>query len=120
MGRLYAKFSVGEEGTEEFLVLALFGDGRLDCLAEVLKILGNEVWQVSVFGVIPALFRRVQFGTVGWQELEMEPTRMMLLEVGCRRPMHVPAIPDDDHRATVMMMQLPKQPDHLVGIDVFR
>ena len=100
------------------MVFALFGNGGFHCLAEVLKILRNEVGQVSVLGVIPALFCGVQFRTIGREVLEMKPTRMMLLEVGCRGSMYVPAIPDDDHRATVMAMQLSQQPDHRVGIDV--
>jgi len=98
----------------------LFGDGRIDGLVEVVEIVGNEVGQVGILGMVPALFNRVQFGRVGRQRLERKPRRMVLLEVCRRRLMHVPAIPRQNHVTAIMTMQQPKQPDQVGRVDVLR
>ena len=47
------------------------------------------------------------FGAVRGKPLEGEPIGMVLCEEGRRRSMHTIAIPNQDHPATIMMMQLP-------------
>jgi len=43
---------------------------------------------------------------------------MMLFKVGYCCPMHVPTIPNDDHRATIATMQMLKQPDQVIAVNV--
>lgn len=111
---------MGEEGSQECLVLALVGEGRLDGLVEVVEIVRDEVGQVGVFGMVPALLDGVQFRRIGGQWLEGEPRRMVLLAPRRRRSMHAPPIPDEDHVATIVTVQEPQQPDQLLRVDVPR
>ena len=74
---------------------------------QVVKIVGNEVRQVVIFRAIPTLFHGVQFRSIRREPLECEPVGMMLGEEGRCRSMHAVAIPNQDHPATMMMMQLP-------------
>ena len=94
-------------------------DASIACL-EVVDVVGDEVRQVGVLRVVPALLDGVQFGGIRRKRLEGKPIGMVLFEVRRRRSMHVPAIPDHDHMTAVMMVQEPKQPDQLVRIDVLR
>lgn len=111
---------MGEEGSQECFVFALVGEGRLDGLVEVVEIVRDEVGQVGVFGVAPALLDGVQFRRIGGQRLEREPRRMVLLEPRRRRSVHAPPIPDEDHMATIVTVQEPQQPDQLLCVDVPR
>ena len=74
---------------------------------QVVKIVGNEVRQVVIFRAIPTLFHGVQFRSIRRKPLECEPIGTIFCEEGRRRSMHTIAIPDQDHPATIMMMQLP-------------
>lgn len=46
---------MGEERMQEVLVLALFGDGRIESLLKVVEMVRDEVRQISVLCVAPAL-----------------------------------------------------------------
>jgi hypothetical protein len=102
------------------LVFGLFRDGRFDGILKVIKIVRDEVRQVGVLRVVPALLDRVQFGSIRWQGLEREPVGMVFLEVRRRGAMHVPAIPDHDHVMAVMAVQETEEPHQVVRVDVFR
>ena len=52
--------------------------------------------------------------------LELEPVGVVFLEMCGRGSVHVPAIPNHDHLAAIMAVQLPKQPNHVFGGHVFR
>jgi len=44
---------------------------------------------------------------------------MVLCEEARRRSMHTIAIPNQDHPATIMMVQLPQKPNEVLGLHVF-
>ena len=79
----------------------------INFIVQVVKVVGNEVWQVVIFCAFPTLLDRIQFRRVRGKPLEGEPIGMVLCEEGRRRSMDTIAIPDQDHPATIMMMQLP-------------
>ena len=79
----------------------------VNIVVQVVKVVGNEVWQVVIFRVLPTLFDRIQFRRIRRKPLEGEPVGMVLGEEGRCRSMHTIAIPNQDHPATIMMMQLP-------------
>ena len=81
--------------------------GVVNIVVEVVKVVGNEVWQVVIFRVFPTLLDRIQFRRVRGKPLEGEPIGMVLCEEACRRSMHTIAIPNQDHPATLMIVQLP-------------
>ena len=85
----------------------------------MVKVGGNEVGQVVIFRVFPALLDRIQLWRVRRKPLEVKPIGMVLGEVGRRRSMHAVAIPNQDHSVPVMMMQLPQKPHEVVGLHVF-
>ena len=91
----------------------------INIVVEMVKVVGNEVWQVVIFRVFPALLDRVQLRRVRGKPLKREPIGMVLCEEGRRRSMHTIAIPNQDHSATIMMMQLPQKPNEVLGVHVF-
>ena len=91
----------------------------VDIFKQVVKVVGNEVRQVIIFRVLPTLFHGVQFRSIRRKPLEGEPVGMMLGEEGRCCSMHAVAIPNQDHPATMMMMQLPQKPNEVVGVHVF-
>lgn len=105
---------------QQCLVFALPGNGRIDGPIEVVEIVGNEVGQIGVLGVVPALLNRIQLGTVRRQRLECEPCGVAFLKVRRGRSMHVPAIPHHNNVAAVVAMQKPKQPDHVERVHILR
>jgi hypothetical protein len=44
---------------------------------------------------------------------------MVLGEESHRRPMHGVSIPDQDHPATIMMMECPQEPNDVFGVRIF-
>jgi hypothetical protein len=44
---------------------------------------------------------------------------MVLCEEGRRRPMHSITIPNQDHPATTMAIQLPQKPNDVLGLRIF-
>lgn len=93
--------------------------GVVDIFKQVVEVVGNEVRQVVIFRAIPTLFHGVQFWSIRRKPLEGEPTGMMLREEGRCCSMHAVAIPNQDHSATIMMVQLPQKPNEVVGVDIF-
>jgi hypothetical protein len=53
-----------EKRKKEVLVFALFRDRRIDSFLKVAKIVRDEVRQIGVLRVVPALFDGVQFGRI--------------------------------------------------------
>jgi hypothetical protein len=102
------------------LVVMEFINRVINFSVEMVDVRGNEVGQVTVLRVIPALFDRIQLRAIGRQPLELKPIGMIFVEVGCRRAMHRPAIPHQDHPTTAIIVQFFEKPDGLVGIDIFR
>jgi len=98
----------------------LLGNRRIDSRMKVIKVVGNKIGQVGVLRVVPALFNGIQFGTIRRQGLEREPSGMVVLEVCRRRLMHVPAIPYQNHVATIVAVHEPEQPDHVERVHVLR
>ena len=86
---------------------------------QVVKVVGNEVRQVVIFRVLPTLLDGIQLRGIRGKPLEREPVGMPLGKEGGCRAMHTIAIPNQDHPATVMMMQLPQKPNDAVGFHVF-
>ena len=93
--------------------------GVVNIFKQVVKVVGNEVWQVIIFRVLPTLFHGVQFWRIRRKPLEGEPAGMMLGEEGRCCSMHTIAIPNQDHPTTMVMMQLPQKPNEVVGFHVF-
>ena len=91
----------------------------VDIFKQVVEVVGNEVRQVIIFRVLPTLFHGVQFRSIRRKPLEGEPVGMMLAEEGRCCSMHAVAIPNQDHPATMMMMQLPQKPNEVVSVHVF-
>ena len=63
-----------EEGTEQRLVLAFASERAGDSPAQFQNVVGNEVGQVGVLGVIPDLFGGVEFRSVRRQPLDLNAT----------------------------------------------
>ena len=101
------------------MVAVLVFLGVVNIFIQVVKVVGNEVRQVIIFRVLPTLFDGIQFRSIRRKPLEREPVGMMLGEEGRCRSMHAIAIPNQDHPATIMMMQLPQKPNEVVGFHVF-
>lgn len=101
------------------MVAVLVFLGVANIFKQVVEVVGNEVWQVIIFRVLPTLFHGVQLRSIRRKPLEGEPVGMMLGEVGRCCSMHAVAIPNQDHPATMMMMQLPEKPNEIVGVHVF-
>ena len=93
--------------------------GVVDIFVKVVKVVGNEVWQVIKFCVLPALLDGIQFRGIRGKPLEREPVGMAFGKEGGCRSMNAIAIPNQDHPATIMMMQLPQKPNDAVGFHVF-
>jgi hypothetical protein len=83
-------------------------------------VVGDEIGQVAIFRVIPALFDGIQLRRIGRQPLEIKPIGMIFFEIRRRRPMHRPAIPNHDYPTTAMLVQFLQKPDGFVGIDICR
>ena len=47
-------------------------------VVEMINILGNEVGQIGIFGVVPALLDGIEFWGIGGKPFELEPIGMML------------------------------------------
>ena len=90
------------------MVFTLFEHRFVDGGLKMADVIGNEVWQVRILGVVPALLYRIQFRSVCRQPLKLEPIGVMFLETCCRREMDAQAIPNQDHFAAIMIMQLPE------------
>ena len=101
------------------MVVMLRGLGFVNIVVKVVKIVRNEVWQVVVFCALPTLLDRIQLRRVRGEPLKGEPIRMTLGEEGRHRAMHSIAIPNQDHPATIMTMQLPQKPNEVLGLRVF-
>jgi len=54
-----------KKGPEEVWPLVFGQEGVGDCLGEVVDILGNEVGQLTIFGMPPALLDDIEFGCLG-------------------------------------------------------
>ena len=91
----------------------------VNIVVEVFNVVGNEVWQIVTFRTLPALLDWIQCRRVRRKPLEGEPVGMVLRKVGCRRAMHGIAVPNYDHSATVMAVQLPQEPNDVLGARVF-
>ena len=100
------------------MVVTLIGNRRFDSSLKMGHIIGNEVRQIGVLCMIPALLHRIQLGGIGWKWLEGKPIRMVLFEECRRRFVHVPSIPNDDDVTAVVLVQESKQPDQLVGVNI--
>ena len=112
------QFGVGEEGSKDDLIAVLLCLGVMNIFVEVVNVVGNEVRQVIVFRALPTLLDGIQLRGIRGKPLEREPIGMPLgKESGCRA-MHTIAIPNQDHPATIMMMQLPQKPNEAVGFHV--
>jgi hypothetical protein len=81
--------------------------GVVNIFKQVVEVVGNEVRQVIIFCMLPTLFHGVQFRSIRRKPLECEPAGMMLDEEGRCCSMYAVAIPNQDHAAAMMMMQLP-------------
>lgn len=101
-------------------IVVLFLERFIDGIAEVIDIIGDEVGQVGVFRVAPALFDGIQLRRVGRQPLEGEPGGMVLFEVSRRFAVGGQTIPDYDDMTPITAMQEFEQPDQLLRVDVFR
>ncbi len=86
----------------------------------MIQVIGNKVCQVCVFGMVPALFDRIEVGGVGGQPLEVEPCGMTRLKIGRRGSMYAPTIPNHDHLVAIMAMQLTEQPHRIDGVNILR
>lgn len=84
----------------------------------MVDVVRDVVRQISVLGVIPALFDRVLYGGIRRKEFEGKPVRIVRFEVPDRAAMHIPAVQDNDGMMTVMSVQQPKQCHHPVRVDV--
>ena len=76
------------------MVVMLVFLGFINIVVEMVKVVGNEVRQVVIFRVLPALFDRVQFWRVRRKPLKGEPVGMVFREEARRRSMHTIAIQD--------------------------
>lgn len=92
--------------------------GVVNIFIQVVKVVGNEVRQVIIFRMLPALLDGIQLRGIRGKPLEREPVGMPLGKEGGCRAMHTIAIPNQDHPATIMMMQLPEKPNEAVGFHV--
>ena len=72
----------------------------------------------SYFVVLRTLLNGIQFWGIRGKPLEREPVGMPLGKEGGCRAMHTIAIPNQDHLAAIMMMQLPEKPNEAVGFHV--
>lgn len=65
----------------------------------------NEIAQVDVFHLIPTRLHRIQFRRIGRKVFELEPIRMLLVEIRLRRVMSRKMIPEHQHLAAETMMK---------------
>ena len=79
-------------------------------------IVGNEVGQVAVLGMVPHRFHGVQLGCVGGQPFDLQPT--IASQSSGRRAMNIPAIPDQDQLAAQLTVQVFDELHHVVGDNV--
>jgi hypothetical protein len=93
--------------------------GVVNAIVQVIKVVGNEVWQVVIFRAFPTLLDRIQLRRVRGKPLEGKPIGMMLCEEARSRSMHTVAIPNQDYPAAIMVMQLPQEPNEVLGLHVF-
>lgn len=103
---------------QEVLVLALLCDRSMNGLTKVFQIVWDEVRQIGVLRMAPALFDGIQFRGIRRQPFKGEPFRMAALEVRCRRTVRTKTVPDDGHMPTMVAVQEMQQPDELVRVDV--
>lgn len=80
----------------------------------------DEVGQVGIFCMAPALLDRIQLWRVRRQLLEGEPVGVVMLEVFCRLAVGGQAVPDDDDMTPITAMQEFEQPDQLFRVGVLR
>ena len=92
--------------------------GVVDIVVQVVKVVGDEVRQVIIFRALPTLLDRIQFRRVRGKPLEGEPVGMVLAEEARRRSVHTITIPNQNHPAAIMMMQLPEKPNQVLGLRI--
>ena len=67
------------------MVSALVCQGLGDRSFQVVEVVGDEVRQVGILGMVPALLDGVQFRGIRREPLELEPARMVFLKIRRRR-----------------------------------
>lgn len=69
------------------------------------RVVRDEVSQVTILGIAPPRFHRIEFRSVGWQPFEFDMLQPRVQDLfGCRA-MHTPAIQHDDQRAATTLSQ---------------
>ena len=92
--------------------------GFVNIFVQVVKVVGNEVRQIVIFRVLPTLLDGIQCRGIRGKPLEREPVGMAFGKERRCRAMNTIAIPNQDHPATIMMMQLLQKPNDAVGFPV--
>lgn len=70
--------------------------------------------------VIPALLYRIEFRRVSGQFFELEPVRVMCLEVGRDRAMHIPPVPDQNDLPPDVPVHFDQEPGEILRLHVVR
>jgi hypothetical protein len=94
------------------------GQGIANGLVQVMDIIGNEVGQIAILGVVPHHFHRVQVRGIGRQPLDLEPIRMSFLQQADALAMRVQPVQHDDELAPQLPVQQDQEGDHLLKADV--
>lgn len=94
-----------EERSQQVLIRLDAPDRPGDRLPQMQSVVGDEVRQVRVLGVVPDLFVRVELRGVGGQPFDADSPTEAFLKPSSSRSMHGPAIHDQDHRSAEPLQQ---------------
>jgi hypothetical protein len=94
-----------EERSQQVLIRLDAADRPGDRLPQMQGVVGDEVCQVRVLGVVPDLFVRVELGGVGGQPFDADSPTEAFLKPSSSRSMHGPAIHDQDNRSAEPLQQ---------------
>src|ERR1044072_7493275 len=107
-----------EERTQQWLILSLRTERVGNSLPEFQHMIGNEVGQVGVFGVIPNLLGRIKLGSVRRQPLNMDASAKASFDFLDTRLVDLPPVQHQRDWSAESPQQLRHELDKILADDV--
>lgn len=99
-----------KERVESLRFVAIGVEQLFQFVMKVVDVVGNDVGQVSILGLVPDVFHGVKFRCIGWQPFHSQPIRARVEQLSDRRSMGGQPIADQDDRPTQLRMDFTQKP----------